>query len=505
MRTLYRAGRVHTLSYPAVGEWVLVDERHVQRVGSGDPPEADRIVELPGATIIPGFIDSHVHLTGTGIDEAGPHLGTVGSAAELVGALAEAARSRSGVVLAHGFDETKWPVPDLPTIDELDKVADRPVIAVRTDGHIALGNRAALGESGALGLPGVELDERGEPTGVVRMEANARLQAWWHENLPDREIQELQLGAAALAASRGVTCVHEMAMPLSRGLRDFEVLMSHREQLPVDVVVYLATMDIPYVIDAGLSRIGGDLSLDGSIGARTAHLADGYADGEGTGIAYFDDDLLCEFLHNAHLAGLQVAVHAIGDAAIEQAVRSWERVSHALDSRERRHFRARLHRIEHFEMPSEGLMERAAALGLALSVQPAFDSEWGHPGGMYERRLGARRSRPMNPFRTYLDRGMEVGAGSDSPVTPLDPMQVIRSLEGHHDPLQRLSRQESIALHTWGSARIAGLERKKGRLDPGMQADFAAYDDDPFAAETADLAELRPVLTVSLGREVYAR
>jgi predicted amidohydrolase YtcJ len=506
MRTVYRASLVRTLSHPAEGEWLLVDERHIQRVGSGEPPDADRVVDLPGTTILPGFIDSHVHLTGTGIDEAGAFLGETRSRDELLQTLARLAAEGShgsAATLGHGFDETRWPDPELPRRDQLDGASDRPLIAVRADGHVSLANGPALDASGVLELPGVDRDERGEPTGVVRREANARLQAWYHQQLTDGQVQQYQLEAAALAAARGVTTVHEMAIPLARGIRDFEVLMGHLEALPVDVVPYLATLDIAYVIDAGIGRIGGDLSLDGSIGARTAHLSHPYVDGEGTGVSYQDDDTLCEFFHNAHLAGLQTSVHAIGDGAIDQALRCWERVHQTLDSRERRHFRARLHRIEHFEMPDEGMLERAAMLGLAISVQPAFDAEWGHPGGLYERRLGEERSLRMNPYRTLLRRGMEVGAGSDAPVTPLDPALGIWSLEHHHDPNERLSRAEALTMFTWGSARLAGLERKKGRLEPGMQADFAAYEADPLTAP--DVRDVRPTLTVSLGREVYAR
>ena len=108
----------------------------------------------------------------------------------------------------------------------------------------------------------------------------------------------------------------------------------------------------------------------------------------------------------------------------------------------------------------------------------------------------------MNPFRTMLDRGVEVGVGSDSPVTPLDPMTTLRALQDHHDPSQRLDRASAIRLHTVGSARIGHQEEKKATLAPGMHADFAAYDADPFLAGSAD--DLRPVLTVSLGREVFA-
>jgi predicted amidohydrolase YtcJ len=216
---------------------------------------------------------------------------------------------------------------------------------------------------------------------------------------------------------------------------------------------------------------------------------------------YRADDELAEFFHNAHLGGLQAAVHAIGDAAIEQALRVWERVYRTLDSRQRRHFRARRHRIEHFELPTGEQIERAAALGLAISVQPAFDAAWGHPGDMYEHHLGPDRARRMNPFATLIARGLEVGAGSDSPITTLDPMNGLWALENHHDPGQRLSREEGVRLFTEGSARLAHLEDKKGQLTPGKQADFAAYPADPMTID--DPRELRPVLTVSRGREVF--
>jgi predicted amidohydrolase YtcJ len=503
MRTLYLAGRVHTLSHPAMGEWVLVDERHVQRVGAGEPPEADRVVELPGTTIIPGFVDAHVHLTGTGIHEAGPAIDAVRSKAELLETLRETAAGQERPVLVHGFDETTWDRPEFPTVDELNDVSELPVVAVRTDGHICLANRRAIDAAGVGDLPGLERDADGVPTGVLRREANWALQRWYHDQLEANDVQELQLRAASLAASRGITSVHEMAMAGQRGTRDFEVLMGHRDQLPVDVIPYVATTEIPYVMDFGLPRIGGDLSLDGSIGARTAHVGDPYVDGEGTGVAYHGDEELAEFFHNAHLAGLQVAVHAIGDAAIEQALACWERVYGALDSRGRRHFRARRHRIEHFEMPGQDQVERGANLGLAISVQPGFDAAWGHPGQMYEQRLGPERSTRMNPFRTLLARGMAVGAGSDSPVTPLDPMAGIAAAQGHHESFERLGREEAIRLFTRGGSLIAGLEDKKGTLEPGMQADFAAYDEDPFEIESVE--GLRPVLTVSLGREVFAR
>ena len=502
MRTLYRASMVHTLSHPPRGEWVLIDGRHVQRVGSGEPPQADRVVELPGTTIIPGFVDAHVHLTGTGVHHQAPEVAAAGSAQELLEILRKIVKDKDGPVLVHGYDESKWDRAELPTIDELDGVTEQPLAVVRVDGHLTLANARGLQDSSALDADGAERDADGRPTGKVTRQANVGLRHWFQQHLADRDVEELQLDAASLAVAHGVTCIHEMSMPKERGMRDLEILLRHRARLPLDVVPYVATTDVGRVLDLGLRRIGGDLPVDGSIGARTAWLFEPFADHEGSGAGYFRDDELAEFFHGAHLAGLQVGVHAIGDAAIEQVARTWERVYQALDSRERRHFRARRHRVEHFEMADGGLVERAAALGLAISVQPSFDAEWGHPGGLYEQGLGWGRAERMNPFRTLVDRGLEVGAGSDSPITMIDPLAGIAAFEAHHDPAQRLHREEAVRAYTIGSARLAHQEDKKGSLAPGMHADFAAYEVDPMVADS--LRGVRPVLTVSLGRDVYA-
>jgi predicted amidohydrolase YtcJ len=500
VKTLFRAHRIHTLTYPAVGEWLLIDERHVQRVGTGDPPPADRTVELPGVTVLPGFIDAHVHLTSVGAAEDDRDV----AAARSSGALLEIAARRAGAeattVLA-GFDETRWDDPALPTIAELDAVTPGPLVIRRTDGHLALANTAAIHESEIDAIAGAERDAEGALTGRVTQEANARLSRWATMSRTDRAIEELQLRGAALAASRGLTTIHEMSMPHELGLRDLEVFLGHRDQLPVDSIVIVATMDIPQVMDLRLPAIGGDLPTDGSIGARTAALSAPFADDEGMGITYYADEELTRFFRSGHLAGLQVGVHAIGDRAIEQVLAAWEHVYAALDSRGRRHFRARRHRVEHFEMPSPRQVERAAMLGLAICVQPAFDAYWGGPGALYERGVGPDRAAAMNPFRGMIERGLEVGAGSDAPVTPLDPMLGIDAFERHHDPTQRLHRREAIRMWTQGSARLAHLEDKKGALAPGMHADFVAFDQDPF--DVAVVGELRPILTVSLGREVF--
>jgi predicted amidohydrolase YtcJ len=496
VRTLYRASRIVTLSHPTIGEWILVDERHVERVGTGDPPQADATIDLPGATIVPGFVDAHVHLTSTGRSLDNEDVRRTRSKHDLMDAIR--ARAGAGVTPVHleGFDESGWDDPSLPSAVELDAITAEPTVVTRTDGHLSLANGAALAASDAASVDGVESTDGG-PTGRVSGEANRRLVAWVESTYDRHRIEELQLQAAGLAAARGVTTVHEMSMDR----HDLEVLLGHHGQLPIDVRAVPATTSLLDAISFGFTTVGGDLPVDGSIGARTAALEHPYEGSEGRGELYHEDDELAEFFHAGHNAGLQVGVHAIGDRAIEQVLSTWERVYTALDSRERRHFRARRHRIEHFVLPSAHQVERAAMLGLAVSIQPAFDRLWGQGGGMYEERLGPARAMAAHPVRTMLERGIEIGVGSDSPVTPLDPMLAIAALESHHEPGQRLQRLEALKLHRKGSARLGHQEGKKGVLEPGMHADFVAFDQDPLEAPSVE--GLRPILTVSLGREVF--
>jgi predicted amidohydrolase YtcJ len=502
VRTLYRARLVHTFGHPAAGEWLLIDDRHVQRVGTGEPPAADRVVDLPGATILPGFVDSHVHLTSTGLATTEGAIGEARSREDLLGVIAErAAADPERIVALQGFDETTWPDPTMPTIEDLDAVCEVPLVVRRTDGHVALVNAAALTLADALDAPGVERGRDGRPTGRVTGEANRLVGRWVTSTRSVHRIEELQLLGAGEAAKHGVTAVHEMALPMDDGLEDVETLLRHRADLPVHAEVVLGVMDVPKAVELGLGAIGGDLAVDGSIGARTAALSTPYADREEAGDLSYDDEVLEGFFRDGHDAGLQVGMHAIGDRAIEQVLRAWERVAQRLDSRERRHFRARRHRIEHFEMPSDAQIERAAMLGVAVSVQPTFDLTWGHPGDLYERSVGSARAAAMNPLRRMLDRGVVVGVGSDSPVVPMDPWLTVYAMERHHDPAQRLDRAAAIRVHTAGSARLAHQEEKKGALEPGMHADVCVYDADPLTVE--DVRGLRPILTVSLGREVW--
>ena len=390
-----------------MGEWILVDDRHIQRVGTGEPPEAELTIDLPGTTIVPGFIDSHVHLTATGRSLANADVRDATSKEELL-ALIGGARDRTAITVVHveGFDETRWDARELPTAHELDAITPTPVVATRADGHISVVSASTLAAIDLADADGVEPDADRRPTGRLTKEANRRAIAWVEASYDTQRVEGFQLQAAGLAASRGrhgrprdvprTSPTSRCSWATGTGFRSTSLPRPPRCRLPD-------------AMERDFRSIGGDLPVDGSIGARTAALSHPYEDGPDQGELYHDDDAMAEFFHAAHNAGLQVGVHAIGDRAIEQVLATWERVYLALDSRERRHFRARRHRIEHFVLP----VRRARSSGPRCSGSPSPCSprstgSGDRVAGMYEERLGpaARDGRAPDPHDARpRDRG----------------------------------------------------------------------------------------------------
>lgn len=347
-----------------------------------------------------------------------------------------------------------------------------------------------------------ERDSAGRLSGVLRTEAAADAHRTYLESVPATAIVDAFRRATQDAVAHGITCVHEMSMPDKRGRRDAEILQRHLDQLPLDVVLYVADLDIDRVAELGVAQIGGDLFLDGSIGARTAAIGEPYADGEGAGVLTYADEELLPFVHLAHDRGLQVALHVIGDRAIDQALRAFSDVFHGLDDQGKTDFRARRHRLEHFEMATAAQMHTAASLGLVASVQPAFDALWGNPGQMYTQRMGPERAEGMNAFLEMHRSGVQLGGGSDTPMSPFDPMAGVWALEHHHDDAQRWTRAGALEVFTSGAARLAPGDLRKGRLAPGFDADLVVFAEDPVSA--SDVRDLTPTHTFVRGVEVHA-
>jgi predicted amidohydrolase YtcJ len=457
------------------GPWIVWIGRAL-----GGAPGATRRVRLRGRPVSPGFVDAHVHLTPTGLSLGGLDLAGARSAPELRDALASfAARERRRFLWGTGWDDSApgWRGRG-PSRADLDAAAgDRFVYLTRVDSHSALVSSKLFEAAGCAGLDGAETGADGTVNAVVKRDAHHAARSYVFARMPSAQLASAQRTAARAAAAAGVTTVHEMSGPhVTAGERDLDVLLGQRERLPVSVVPYYATEDVRVPRERGLRQIGGDLNVDGSLGSRTAALRRPYADAPGNrGSLYRDAGALAEFLETATRAGLQAGVHCIGEAACEAAVAGLERAARRTGAPALRRMR---HRLEHFEMSSRDLIARAARLGAALSVQPAFDREWGGDSGMYAARVGRARARPMNDFRAMARAGCICGFGSDSPVTPFDPLGGVRAAAEPRARSHAIAFADAFRNATLGGAALGREERLKGRLAVGYRADFVVWDGD---------------------------
>jgi predicted amidohydrolase YtcJ len=231
------------------------------------------------------------------------------------------------------------------------------------------------------------------------------------------------------------------------------------------------------------ARSVGDIWLDGSLGSHTAALSEPYADDPTRrGDLEFDDTTLTDLFLEATHAGIQVAVHAIGDLAIEQAVRCWRAVDDQLPDYLEGGVRRLRHRIEHADVIRPDLLDDIAELGLVISCQPDFQARWGQPGGMYEVRLGEERASWTNPLRALADRGVGLAFGSDANSGTIAPWEAVHAAENRRRPQHAMTRLEAVSASSLGGRNAARQDRYVGVVRAGMRADLAVWEDDPFKA-----------------------
>jgi predicted amidohydrolase YtcJ len=431
--------------------------------------------------LLPAFVDAHTHLLGVGTARLKPNLRGSASREEAFERLASWLSSNPGTdpVIAEGWDQSIWPDPSLPTREEIDRITRRPVALRRVCGHIAVLNSAALTSVGS-GWDQVDFE-----TGLAREALPLRLNRVWPRSAEtlDRAFELAQLEAFRM----GVAAIQEMGDPTSyRTYARAEVAGALRLR-----VNHFFQLDaIESVIGSGLVagsgsenlRIGGiKLFLDGSIGGRTAALFQPYVPSADRGSCssqaateaaseagrlLFTDDELARHLERCAQQDLPVALHAIGDRAIEQAVRTLERIS-----RDGISMAPPGPRIEHAELLPPQLAERAISVGCFLSMQPNFTAQWQGDGGLYEQMLGRERALALNPYRD-AHRSGRLLFGSDT--MPLGPFLGLRGACCHPDPEQRLSFLEAVDAYTSGSARGVRRPFGNGRIAVGEPADFVA-------------------------------
>ncbi|HET9030815.1 MAG TPA: amidohydrolase family protein [Candidatus Aquilonibacter sp.] len=474
---------------------LLVDGTRIAAVDEEPVGAGVQRIDLDGLTVVPAFTDCHVHLAETGHHVGDRSLRAVGSYDEYASRI-ERARPEHGMLYMGLFDDALWAdgTADARPIERAHR--DAIAMIVRIDGHSSIVNRKTLAW---LELPGgvngIERDERGDPTGRLFYDANWRAQKTLLERMPVEAVRAAERRAASVALANGIVAVH--AQLLGRDADGYAADIESFRALPITVHPKICEPDARIAQRFDLPYVGGDVFLDGSIGSCTAALERPYLEG-GRGELRFSDDELFDYFSTAEELGVSAGVHAIGDAAIDQCIRTWTRVLGGRPSaRGCRHF------IEHFELARQEHIEACASMQIHLSMQPQFDAYWGADGGMYEHRLGRDRKRSMNALRDIVTAGTPLCGGSDSPVCEFDALAGMQACVAHHEPAQRLWVHEALALYTVAAARFGFVEAETGNLEAGLHADLAVLDGDPF--ERGSFEQIRVVETWRQGEIVTPR
>lgn len=477
-----------------------VSPKQAQQLFAGD----SGILDARGHLVLPAFIDSHAHILGEARRRLEVDAFGVLSCEELVTHIRRSPQLGVLLVVADRLNFNALPETEQRNLKAaLDAVFPTQAVQVKSIEHHSCWFNEKAWEV-------VKVDEAAQLLGVSpaqlqQMCESGRVHGQLYEALSETLYDTFTVGERRTALAEllatlpalGIGGVHSLVGYGTDRRADVQVTLDAAEASDaVDLVVYPRTMDIALVKDLGLPRIGGCILLDGAIGARTAAVREPYEDSEGNfGVIYFTDEEFEGFARECAAASLQLCVHAIGDAAIEQGLRVYERLAPKSD------LLALRPRIDHFCLGTPEQCVRAAALGVASGMQPAFDHYWGKPR-VYAKALGEARALAGNPLRTALGAGMVVGGGSDAPITPLDPRLGIHAACTHSNPAERLDFAQAVKLFTTGSAALAHMERTEGAIAPGYQADFVVL---PAETNGDNIHETDVLNTIHRGIVVYER
>ena len=454
------------------------------------------VVDLEGALVTPAFVDSHLHVTATGLVPLGVDLTHAPNLAAVLDAVAARVAAHPGQpVVGFGWDERTWPEGRAPRQDELDRAgAGLPVFLDRVDVHSSV-------VSGALVAAHPQLRTLAgfDPAGWLRAAAHDAARAAVYSDLPVDLRLIAQRGTRQQAAALGICALHEMGGPDQAGAADLQALLALAATEPGPQVAGYWAQWSDHVGDAeserdqdsngvrraltlgaaGAAGAAGDIYLDGTIGSESAWLRAPYASG-GIGDAYADAARVAAHVSACTEAGVQAGFHVIGDAALDAALDGFDIAAASLGAAR---VRAMGHRLEHVELVHPDQIPRLAAHGIVVCAQPGFDQLWGGPESLYADRLGDRWRR-MNPFADLVAGGVALAFGSDAPVTPMGPWAAVRAAAFHHNPDQRLSVRAAFSAHTRGGWRAAGGHG--GILAVGAPAHLAVWDVPELVVQAPD-------------------
>jgi predicted amidohydrolase YtcJ len=501
---------------------VVTSGENIVAVGPADDMRAAhpnaKVIDVSGATVMPGLTDAHGHLYGLGLSlDTVSLLGSSTYDEAIARVKQRTASAQPGEwILGRGWDQNRWPGKQFPTAAPLDAaISDHPVWLRRVDGHAGVANSAAMKAAGITSSTTdpeggrIMRDSSGNPTGVFIDAA---------QSLIDRAVPaasfELRkrrvLAAAEKIASTGLTEMHDAGAE-AETIKAIQDLIDEK-RFPIRV--YLMLTDDATLLDDWFKRgpllaYGNHLTVravkmysDGALGSRGAALLAPYSDDPGnSGLLVSREEHMREVAKRAKAAGFQANTHAIGDRGVRNVIDAYEEAGATAADR---------FRIEHFQVVAPSDFARVAKDGIIASMQPTHatsDMYWA------EDRVGPERIKGAYAWRTVLNSGARLALGSDFPVEDVNPFFGIYAAVTRQDqkpwpaggwyPDQNLTLAEAIRGFTADAAYAAFEEGTRGSIEPGKLADLTIVDGDFFAAPQSELFRTKVRMTVVGGRVVY--
>ncbi len=484
-----------------------------------------RQIDLGNRTVLPGLNDSHFHYYDWALNRLRLDLASAASLTEVRAQVAKVTAKipAGGWIIGQGWNETRWPVPNLITSADLDDLTpSNPAILWRSDMHLAVANSRAMqaaninSETPDPPQGVIDREPSGEPSGVLRELAINLVREVIPPPTEDETVVAMRDGFADLHRL-GLTGVHDFRImggaDSAPAFRAYQRLDATGE-LTLRMWMLLPGEYLNEAIEMGLRTGFGDDNLrvghfkffsDGGQGARTAWMLEPYEDNGSYGMPLTPMDEIAQAIHRAHRAGLAVAIHAIGDRANREIVTVFEQEL----SSEKWAAPSTPHRIEHLQNIRPEDVLRLGRLGVVGSVQPIHVPD---DFPMIDRSVG-KRGRWSYPFRDLLTAGVTLAFGSDCPVADPNPLLgihagVTRQMRdgtpsGGWYPDQRLSVAEAVWGFTMGAAIVSGRQAELGSLNPGKLADLVVLDRDIFTINPMEIAQTQVVMTVFDGKVVY--
>ncbi len=537
MKTIYFNGNIYVERERFV-EAMLVEDGVIEKIGTleevseGLCPKCEKeLIDLEGRTVIPGFNDSHCHILNTGAALNCVVLHAVDSlerTIELGREFMEAhPLSEGDVLVGRGWNQDYFKDVDrMPTRWDLDKITTEfPVVYTRACGHILVANSKALEVAGITKetqpLPGGEIyrDENGEPNGLVSENAQAQVTKIFPAESAEGVAHNLKL-AMDYAASLGITSAQSCDIRgaaweiIDEGFKlayatNPDAIRTYNQSSFSDPAIYKTYLDAGRFTGTN----GGDekfqygplkMFVDGSLGARTAYLRNPYADDPTTrGISTMTVEQFDEMVGLADSHNCQVAVHCIGDAAIEMVLDAYDKVIEGTDNKNR-------HAIIHCQITDKPLVERFLEHDVLAQVQPIFIH---YDMNVVAERCGEELAAQSYAFGDMYRMGIKTSYGTDSPVENLQPFENLycavtrKRLDGArtYREDQCVDIYDAIDQYTMGSAYTMFRENDLGRLQPGFKADFAVLDRNIFTIPSDEIKDVKCVRTVLGGRTIFER